>query len=78
VNKSDLDRALTVKARLEEFFDETVALLDGSVEYALLDDVRRELLLGEGKNLTVELGDDGGLVDDFALLDDPLDDVLCR
>jgi hypothetical protein len=76
VNKSDLNRALPVKARLKEFLNETVTLLDGGVENALLDNVRGELLLSEGEDLTVELGDDGGAVDGFALLDDPLDDVL--
>lgn len=76
MNESDLDRALTVKARLEKLFDEAVTLLDGGVEDAFLDDVRGKLLLSEGEDLAVELGDDGGTVDRLALLDDPLDNVL--
>lgn len=76
VDEHGLDDARTVGTESEHLLDHVLALLIVGVEDTLLDDIGGELLLGERKNLAVDLGDDERAVGLLSLLDDPLDHVL--
>lgn len=76
MHQHGLDDRRPIWRRSQHLVDELVSLLLVGVHDTLLDDVRGELLLSEGEDLAVDLADDEGLVGAFALLDDPLNDVL--
>lgn len=65
-----------VLSRPEELHDNGISLIGGPVLNALLNDVRRELVRGEARDVPQEVGYDDGLVRGVPVLEDVLDHVV--